>query len=448
MKNTPIIQVGILNAETIRFKLNGSYQFLGQVFQDVEGEAKALGSNSFSLKIGDFEQKFDEDIIIESAHGETDNFDLYDVIIGVEFHWERAVNQRFNGNLRFYAEDGKLNAVNILDLEEYLLSVISSEMSATSSLELLKAHAVMSRSWLIAQIEKSKEVKAADYTTTEEIEGGYLRWYDREDHDKFDVCADDHCQRYQGITMISSAEVAEALKDTRGKALVYKDKVCDARYYKACGGMTDLFENTWEPINHPYLAPIVDNPETPKGYNMDLTVEENARIWIESSPEAFCNTNDIEILSQVLNNYDQETTDFYRWTVELSQNEIKQLLKDKINVDVGDVIDLIPIERGPSARLIQLKIKGTAGEITIGKELEIRKAFSKSHLYSSAFVVDIVLDKANPNNPPQSFILKGAGWGHGVGLCQIGAAMMGAKGYSYEEILAHYFPGADIKVIY
>lgn len=446
-KKAPEIQVGILNAETIRFKLNGNYLFDDCVFTDVEAEAQALGSNRFSLKISDFEQTFNTDIIFSSTQKETDNFDLYDVIIGVQFHWERAVNQRFKGNLRLYAENGKLTAVNILDLEEYLLSVISSEMSSTSSLELLKAHAVISRSWLIAQLEKSKEVKDADYTTIQKNEEGYLRWYDREDHDRFDVCADDHCQRYQGITMVSSEQVAEALHNTRGEVLLYDEKVCDARFYKCCGGVTELFENTWEPVNHPYLAKVIDNERVPEGYAMDLSVEENARQWIMNSPEAFCNTHDTEILSQVLNNYDQETTDFYRWKIELTQEEIKQLLKDKIGVEIGDVLDLIPVERGVSGRLIRLKIKGTAGEITIGKELEIRKALSKSHLYSSAFVVDKQLDD-NTANPPKGFVLIGSGWGHGVGLCQIGAAVMGAKGYAYQAILEHYFPHADLKVIY
>lgn len=446
-KQSPEIQVGVLHAETIRFRLNGDYYFDNYIFKDVEAEAKAMGDSDFSVKIGNFEQTFSHDIVFSTIQKNTANFNIYDVIIGIKFHWERAVNQKFKGNLRLYAENGKLTAVNILDLEEYLLSVISSEMSSTASLELLKTHAVISRSWLIAQLEKRKEVKSINYTTIQETHDGYVRWYDREDHDCFDVCADDHCQRYQGLTMILSERVAAALRDTCGEVLSYNNKVCDARFYKCCGGVTELFENTWEPINHPYLAKVIDNKIVPEGYAMDLTIEANARQWIVNHPEAFCNTKNIEVLSQVLNDYDQETTDFYRWEVEYTQEELKQLLKKKVNIEIGDILDLIPVERGVSGRLIRLKIKGTEGEITIGKELEIRKALSETHLYSSAFIVDTI-DRDNVNAPPKNFLLRGAGWGHGVGLCQIGAALMSMKGYTYRAILEHYFPNADLKIIY
>jgi SpoIID/LytB domain protein len=270
-------------------------------------------------------------------------------------------------------------------------------------------------------------------------ETGYIRWYDREDHSRFDVCADDHCQRYQGITKVSASQVYEALKATSGEVLLYEGKICDARFYKCCGGITETFENVWEPVVHPYLTQVIDNNVVPADYNTDLTREENARAWILGNPPAFCNTHDKEVLTHVLNDYDQETQDFYRWQVRLSSAEIKDLLFRKVGINVGDVLDLIPVERGVSGRLIRLKIVGSKGEITIGKELEIRKALSESHLYSSAFIVE---------KQENAFVLKGAGWGHGVGLCQIGAAIMGAKGYPYQEILTHYFPHAELKKIY
>ena len=444
----PHIQIGILSAKSIRLKLNGSYKLKDEVFQDIEMGAKILSDNSFILKTDNRELILHKEVVFSAIDKHTDSFDLYDVLIGIQFHWERTMNQRFRGDLKLFAKNGKLWAINILDLEEYLLSVISSEMSATSSLELLKTHAVISRSWLLAQLEKTKKNNASKYNSFQETEDGYIRWYDKEDHEDFDVCADDHCQRYQGISMVSSEQVAQALSATKGEVLTYDDKICDARFYKCCGGVTELFENTWEPINHPYLTKVIDNPTFPKNYKMDLSIEENARQWMTSKPSAFCNTNDVRILSQVLNNYDQETTDFYRWKVELSQDNIKQLLKTKIDVDLGDIIDLIAVERGVSGRIIKLKIKGSKGEVTIGKELEIRKALSSSHLYSSAFVVDKITDKNNPKHSPAGFILRGAGWGHGVGLCQIGAAVMSEKSYSYQEILQHYFPNTELRTIY
>lgn len=447
---TPTIEVGILSAETIRFKLNGTFlqTDTGVTFSNQEGEVRVTDESSFALHIDGKEYTYNNAVIFEPNKEDTDDFELFDVIIGVQFHWERAENQRFRGKLKIYADKGKLTAVNILSLEEYLLSVISSEMSSTSSLELLKAHTVISRSWLLAQLEKGKEVKSAGYTPLIKNEDGYIRWYDREDHDRFDVCADDHCQRYQGITMVSSEQVYKALQLTRGEVLTYNNKVCDARFYKCCGGVTELFENTWEPVHHPYLAKVIDNPAAPAGYNMDLSIEENASTWILTNPEAFCNTKDEHILSQMLNNYDQETPDFYRWETTLTQAEIKSLLLNKVGIDVGDVLDLIPVERGVSGRLIRLKIVGSKNSITIGKELEIRKALSKSHLYSSAFVVEKKMPVEKENNTPNEFVLRGAGWGHGVGLCQIGAAVMSTKGYAYQEILTHYFPSSKLEKIY
>jgi len=448
--NTPTIEVGILSSKTIHFKLNGTFRQTDTraTVCNSEGSASVTGYSSFSLNINGKEQTFNDFVILEPGNESSDDFELFQVIIGIQFHWERAENQRFRGKLKLYIEKGELTAVNILSIEEYLLSVISSEMSSSSSLELLKAHAVISRSWLLAQIEKGKRVKSAGYTTFFKNEDGYIRWYDREDHDRFDVCADDHCQRYQGITMISSKQVYEALRVTNGEVLTYNGNICDARFYKCCGGVTENFENVWEPTHHPYLTKVIDNRTIPEGYEMDLTKEENAEKWILSAPDAFCNTHDKTVLSQILNGYDQETPDFYRWETTLTQAEIKELLLRKVSIDVGDVIDLIPVERGVSGRLIRLKIVGSTRNIIIGKELEIRKALSKSHLYSSAFVVEKTYAPDGKNKVPASFVLKGAGWGHGVGLCQIGAAVMGTQGYSYEEILAHYFPSTTLEKIY
>jgi SpoIID/LytB domain protein len=278
-----------------------------------------------------------------------------------------------------------------------------------------------------------------------ESPGERIKWYDREDHLNFDVCADDHCQRYQGITRASTKEVEAAIADTFGEVLVYNNTICDARFSKACGGISELFENVWEPVNHPYLTKVIDNDVPPEGYKLDLKDEEAARAWITGNPAAFCNTHDKEVLSQVLNDYDQETADFYRWKVTLTQEKVRELLKKKVNLDLGEILDMVPIERGESGRLIRLKIVGTEGELTIGKELEIRKALSESHLYSSAFIVE---KEGEEGRVPSSFTLIGAGWGHGVGLCQIGAAVMGAKGYSYQEILKHYFRGAQLEKRY
>ena len=367
------------------------------------------------------------------------SFWLRGVTIGVNFHWERKEDQRFGNNLKFIVEGDRITAINLIGVEDYLTSVISSEMSATASEELLKAHAVISRSWLLAQMAKNKEITTSKstYSAFTENEQERIKWYDREDHINFDVCADDHCQRYQGMTRQSTTKVREAIEATWGELLKYDGKICDARFSKSCGGAFEEFQNCWENVRYPYLAKQRDSKritELP-----DLTQEEEAFKWITGSPEAFCNTTDKEILSQVLNNYDQETTDFYRWRVEYTPEELSALILKRIGIDFGLVTDLIPVERGTSGRLIKLKIVGSKRTLTIGKELEIRKALSPSHLYSSAFVVL----KENGK-----FVLVGAGWGHGVGLCQIGAAVMGAQGYKYKDILLHYYIGASIEKEY
>jgi len=373
------------------------------------------------------------------------DFDLLNVTIGKDFHWERKENQRFTGSLKIIIEKNKLTAINILPIEDYLTSVISSEMSATSSLELLKAHAVISRSWLLAQIQQSTKGEKKESCSVSQSGEERICWYDREDHLHFDVCADDHCQRYQGITRANTQAVKEAIEATWGEILTHEGKICDTRFSKSCGGVSELFENCWENEPHPYLIKVIDNAPEKDENAQDLTKESNAEKWIRSSHQSFCNTTDKKILSQILNSYDRETPDFYRWKVAYSQQELAALIHKRTGIDFGEIIDLIPVERGASGRLVKLKIEGTLHSLIIGKELEIRKTLSQSHLYSSAFIVE----KENiENNIPQKFVLTGAGWGHGVGLCQIGAAVMAEKGYGYKDILAHYYKNTELIVSY
>lgn len=435
----PKIKVGIMSAAEVKFILDGDFHVSDNT---VSGSQVATTDGKSII----WNNKEYTELFFEPANDEV-SFWLEDVTIGVNFHWERKENQRFKGALKLIVENGKITPINILGVEDYLLSVISSEMSATASLELLKAHAVISRSWLLAQIDKNKRIVDAgeQYSAVEKTsDDEMIKWYDREDHINFDVCADDHCQRYQGITRASTPQVAKAIEATRGQVLMDGENLCDARFSKCCGGVYEEFENCWEPIHYDYLAARRDG-ENETDFP-DLTVEENAREWILTRPEAHCNTSDAEILSQVLNNYDQETTDFYRWEVTYTQEEISKLVKERSGMDYGNIVDLVPIARGTSGRLYKLKIVGTNKTLTIGKELEIRRTLSPSHLYSSAFVVE--KGENDANGLPSTFTLKGAGWGHGVGLCQIGAAVMGAKGYDYKEILLHYFVDADIKELY
>lgn len=379
-------------------------------------------------------------------------FELKDVTIGINFHWERKELQRFKGELKLIIEEDKLTAINVIFIEEYLTSVISSEMSATASLELLKAHAVISRSWLLNKLKiESGNLKvtmqpdSAAHSQLSTLNSQLIKWYDHEAHTNFDVCADDHCQRYQGITRASTPQAIEAVAATRGEVLMYEGKICDARFSKCCGGAFEEFQNCWESVGHPYLTKQRDS-ETEKQLP-DLTIETEADKWIRTSPIAFCNTQDKKILSQVLNNYDQETADFYRWKVSYTQQELSALIHKRSGIDFGEIIDLIPIERGTSGRLVRLKIAGTLHTLTIGKELEIRRTLSPSHLYSSAFVIDKEY-KEDGNGIPSRFVLTGAGWGHGVGLCQIGAAVMGEQGYEYKKILSHYYPGSTLEQPY
>ena len=433
----PVVKVGIMNEPSIRFKLSAGYECGGIAVTGEQTAEFSGGKVKWNGGLYDF---------VEFAPSSAEDcFELCDVTIGVNFHWERKEDQTFRGSLRLIVENGKITAINILPVEEYLLSVISSEMSATASLELLKAHAVISRSWLLSQIEKNKEIAASDvkYEPSTVTDTEIVRWYDREDHVNFDVCADDHCQRYQGITRESTPKVREAIGATFGQVLMYDGKLCDARFSKSCGGVFEEFENCWEPKHHDYLVARRDSAN-PMDFP-DLTIEENARKWILEAPEAFCNTTDKVILSQVLNSYDQETVDFYRWKVEYTQNELSELIKKRSGIDYGEIVDLVPVARGTSGRLYRLKIVGTKRTMIIGKELEIRRTLSPSHLYSSAFVVE---KEGGCNGVPEKFIIRGAGWGHGVGLCQIGAAVMGEKGYDYRQILQHYFIGSEITELY
>lgn len=433
----PRVSVGIVTANEIVFSLHQPYNENGTT---VSGKQSVSYENGAIIWNG---KRYKELVFQPQEAGAS--FSLEDVTIGVNFHWERKETQTFLGILRFAIEGTAMWAINELPVERYLESVISSEMSATSSLRLLEAHAVISRSWLLAQIENRRSAKTEQTSLYSCITGKdkMIKWYDRQDHTLFDVCADDHCQRYQGITKETSPHVAVAIQHTRGQVLMSEGKICDARFSKCCGGAMEEFQYCWEDSPKPYLKAIGDTPEKTIP---DLTVEANAEEWIRTSPDSFCNTTDKNILSQVLNDYDQETTDFYRWRVYYTQEEISQLINSKLNIDFGQIMDLIPIERGKSARLCQLKIVGTKQTLIIGKELEIRRALSSSHLYSSAFVVD--KEDVNAEGIPALFHIIGCGWGHGVGLCQIGAAVMGEKGYNYDQILAHYYPGADLKELY
>jgi SpoIID/LytB domain protein len=490
----PKLNVGIISGKEIRFIFNKAYKISAS-----DQAAEYCGEYIASIDNGKvrFQDNLFDELEFVPVEETGSSFELPEVIIGIDFHWERKESQTFEGNLRFIVENDKLTAVNGIPLESYLTSVISSEMSAKASKELLKAHAVISRSWLLSQI--NQKGKNHDKTCGFiENENERIKWYDREDHLNFDVCADDHCQRYQGITKASTPQVREAIKATRGQVLFSDDEVCDARFSKCCGGVLEEFQNCWENTPKPYLKGLADkkaafNAETAKvvsgndetkaagGGNIDagdnfsaveakhkaagagdiaagnlsaeaetkqnavaealpdLSIEENARAFILGSPEAFCNTKDKNILSQVLNNYDQETTNFYRWKVEYSISTISELVKKKSGIDFGDIVDLIPVERGVSGRLVRLRIVGTKKTMVIGKELEIRKTLSETHLYSSAFI---------PEKTSDGFVLYGAGWGHGVGLCQIGAAVMGEKGFKYDEILSHYYPNSEIKSLY
>lgn len=451
----PRITVGILSGKEIDFFFPEAFTTPDGI--TTSGVQKAVYAGG---KIRWQEKEYDQ--LSFSSQPDTETFfELRNVIIGINFHWERKETQRFRGTLKIIVEEGRLTAINVIPIEEYLTSVISSEMSATASLELLKAHAVISRSWLLNKLktgagERKPEVTIPPGNTAEDsplsvLPAQLIKWYDHEAHTHFNVCADDHCQRYQGITRTSTLQAIEAVSATRGEVLMHEGDICDARFSKCCGGAFEEFQNCWENIRHPYLIGRRDyqtemqstaaTPQLP-----DLTIETEAEKWIRTTPAAFCHTQDKRVLSQVLNNYDQETADFYRWKVSYTQQELSELIYQRSGIDFGKIIDLIPVERGTSGRLVRLKIVGTLRSLIIGKELEIRRTLSPSHLYSSAFVID--KETGNGEEVPTRFTLTGAGWGHGVGLCQIGAAVMGEQGYPYDEILSHYYPGSKLEKQY
>lgn len=408
------LEVGIMSGSEIEFEIISD----GAGRQKVEYSQGRISYNGALYDELVFEAQTEATMFAEPS------FILYGVTIGVDFHWERKVTQKFAGTLKFIVDGGKVTAVNIVGVEDYLLSVISSEMKASAGLEFLKAHAVISRSWVMAQVEHRQShvsrTPGPSCPVSEPVEGAeeYIKWFDHDDHTLFDVCADDHCQRYQGLTMAVGDTVRKAVDQTWGLVLTSEGKICDARFSKCCGGRMELFSTCWEDKDYPYLQPLPDTADCVEG------------------GDVFCDTKDEKILSQVLNDYDLETRDFYRWRTEYSRTEISDLVRRRSGMDFGTIRDLVPVERGPSGRLKRLKVVGDKKTMIIGKELIIRRWLSDSHLKSSAFEVHWDGDHLT---------LDGSGWGHGVGLCQIGAAVMAAKGYTFDRILLHYYPGSTLE---
>lgn len=439
----PIIKVGIFEGKKeVRGTLKGTFHVAGGAALEGDFVARVqAGAIVVTNHAGTTAIEMPE-VFYKASQGAS--FVLKDVTIGVQFHWQRDEDQTFEGDLRlFLAGDGTITAINEIGLEGYLKSVISSEMSAEAPMELLKAHAITSRSWLVAMLDREKRIKRQGKPSQRSFQkqDELIRWYDREDHVLFDVCADDHCQRYQGITKIISQGADEAVKRTRGIFLVHQNEICDARFSKSCGGVTEKFENAWEDASIPYLQVVSDSPIR----YPEIRSESEAERWIRSSPDAYCNTTDGNILRQVLPSFDQETTDFFRWRVKYEREELGNIIASRSGFDFGAINNLVPVQRGPSGRIVKLKIEGSKKTMVVGKELEIRRWLSKSHLYSSAFVVDIERDA---QGEPKYFILHGAGWGHGVGLCQIGAAVMATKGIQAEEIVKHYFVNSELRRLY
>lgn len=456
IEQEPTICVGLMTlkeGEVLSFELNGECEADG-------GLRLAAGSYRAQAEGGLIQLSGEPGAAVGAARemlltphtSEQASFTVHGVTIGVDFHWERKESQQFQGALRLKLDaQGRLVVINEIALEKYITSVISSEMSATAHPELLRAHAIISRSWLLAQIapwnvgRTQADASASAMQTNSRGEQELIRWYAREAHTDFDVCADDHCQRYQGITKATVPAVFEAVRATYGLVLTDGRTVCDARFSKCCGGMTESYAAVWDATEIPYLTVLYDGEEFPTEYKLPLTNEENAAAWIEGEPPAFCHTRDESVLLRILPGFDQETRNFYRWRVTLAQEELQALLSRKVGVDLGAIIALEPVERAASGRLVRLRIVGEAGTLVIGKELEIRRALSPSHLYSSAFVVRAADSRTEF---PASFTLIGAGWGHGVGLCQIGAALMAERGYEHRQILAHYYPGAALHLLY
>lgn len=434
----PVIAVGIMECRSLLFAFDADYraeQIPSAVFNGsyrvvlVGGRLEFEGGSYSSLSFAPVGQQHFAD--------PSGCFTLNNVVIGKQFHWQQQEAQSFKGVLRLEVKDGNIQVINDIGVEAYLYSVISSEMSATAPAELLKAHAIISRSWLLKPIFDKEAESAAvrERSTPDEI----VRWYERDTHTDFDVCADDHCQRYQGIRRASTPQVQQAIEATRGVVLAYGNHICDARFSKACGGVTELFENCWAETPYPYLQRVVDAAGADPASVPDLTVEENADRWIRQTPTAWCDSADEAVLQSILNSYDRQTTHFYRWKVDYTTAGLSELVRRKSGIDFGTILRLEPLARGTSGRIYRLRVVGTKRTMVVGKELEIRRWLSESHLYSSAFVVD---------STPSGFTLTGAGWGHGVGLCQIGAAVMAANGHRYPDILAHYFPSSHLATMY
>jgi SpoIID/LytB domain protein len=438
-------------AESAIFELNGEFVISGG--KRLNGGSYRIGIVEGGIEVGseDGRHKFTGPEFRLAPVLPSSSFTLFDVLIGIDFHWERKQDQRFRGALKIKRDaGGRLTIINEVPVESYLVSVISSEMSGASHTELLKAHSIISRSWLLAQLSSWKprgteRLKPSFGIQSSGGEKRLVRWYDQENHTDFDVCADDHCQRYQGVIKSAPPKVSDVIRATWGRVLVYDGELCDARFSKSCGGMTESYDAAWEDTRFPYLAVSYDGETFPAEFSLPLTEDANAERWIRNSPPAFCNTNDKKILARILPDFDQETKDFYRWRVTITQPDLQELLRKKLGVDFGPVHRLEPVERGASGRIVRLRIVGERETLVIGKELEIRRALSPSHLYSSAFVVE----NGDPNGgAPAEFTLIGAGWGHGVGLCQIGAALMAERGYDYRHILKHYYRGAQLYELY
>ena len=437
VKNQPKITVGIMDRQTEVFgRLDGNFRQDG--FGPVSGRFSAKTEAGMIVLADEANHEICRSTSISLTGQEGSTFSLFNVTIGNRFHWERTEDQTFQGDLILWLRrDAMITAINEIPLEDYLTSVISSEMSGDAPMEFLKTHAILSRSWLLAALDrkKKKNERSTPVRKAAKKEGEVMRWYDREDHELFDVCADDHCQRYQGITKIVSEQAEEAVRETRGIVITHQDEICDARYSKACGGITEDFDTAWDNKRVPYLRSISDAsvPHRP------ITTEEEASAWILSNPDAYCRTKDERLLEKILPDFDREIKGFFRWMVEYSRMGLEEILREKSGFDFGTLQEIVPLRRGPSGRISRLKIVGSERSIVVGKELEIRRWLSRSHLYSSAFIVKVEAGR---------FIFHGAGWGHGVGLCQIGAAVMATRGFSAEEILSHYFRGVEIKRIY
>ncbi|MEW6376811.1 MAG: SpoIID/LytB domain-containing protein [Thermodesulfobacteriota bacterium] len=437
VKNQPKITVGIMDRQTeVTGRLDGN--FFGDEFGPVSGRFSAKAEAGMIVLLDEAHREIARSLSIRLTAKEGSMFSVFNVTIGNRFHWERKEDQTFQGDLILRPrKDGTICVINEIHLEDYLTSVISSEMSAAAPMEFLKAHAILSRSWLLAALDRKKKTEGTSIPTEKiiEKEGEMIRWYDREDHDLFDVCADDHCQRYQGIKKIVSEQAGEAVRETRGMVITYQNQICDTRYSKACGGLTEDFDTAWDDKRVPYLTSISD-ASVPHRL---IRTEEEASRWILSNPEAYCHTKDERLLEKILPDVNRDTKTFFRWTIDYSRGELEEILQEKSGFDFGTLQEIVPLRRGPSGRISRLKIVGSKMSMVAGKELEIRRWLSRSHLYSSAFLVTVEAKR---------FTFHGAGWGHGVGLCQIGAAVMAIRGFSAEEILKHYFLGVEIQKMY